>query len=82
MRKQAPESSAVGCHSRPSSVLLFGGIAGGPGGSSIYGLYGEMGYFTVAENGTSVNHFSWNRVANMLYATRPLIPAPARAHAR
>lgn len=43
----------------------------GPGGSSIYGQYGEMGYFQVDDNGTAINPFSWNRVANMLYLESP-----------
>lgn len=59
------------CISSPASAPVVTWHQGGPGGSSIYGLYGEMGYFTVAENGTSVNHFSWNRVANMLYLESP-----------
>jgi len=44
---------------------------GGPGGSSIVGAYLEMGYFQVSSDGTYVNPFSWNRVANMLYMESP-----------
>mmetsp|Transcript_146308 Transcript_146308/g.207484 ORF Transcript_146308/g.207484 Transcript_146308/m.207484 type:complete len:490 (+) Transcript_146308:42-1511(+) len=48
---------------------------GGPGGSSLYGAYGEMGYLNVAqENGNlsyHVNKYSWNQVANMLYLESP-----------
>jgi len=44
---------------------------GGPGGSSLYGLYGEMGYFQVDNDGTHVNKFAWNKVANMLYLESP-----------
>lgn len=44
---------------------------GGPGGTSLYGLYGEMGYFQVDDAGTHVNEFAWNKVANMLYLESP-----------
>ena len=44
---------------------------GGPGGSSIYGLYGEMGFFQVNNEGTETNRFSFNRAANMLYLESP-----------
>eukprot|EP01051_Picozoa_sp_SAG22_P010462 SAG22_NODE_944_length_6390_cov_3.189795_6_plen_177_part_00 len=45
---------------------------GGPGGSSIdVGLYTEMGYFQVDANGTYVNEYAWNNVANMLYLESP-----------
>eukprot|EP00948_MAST-09A_sp_MAST-9A-sp1_P004243 g4243.t1 len=44
---------------------------GGPGGSSIYGLYGEMGYFQVNSAGTQANPFAFNQAANMLYLESP-----------
>ena len=45
---------------------------GGPGGSSIYGLYGETGYFQVSEEGTAANTlYAWNQVASMLYLESP-----------
>lgn len=49
---------------------------GGPGGSSMYGLYGEMGYFQTEDNEEGgvrhrVNGFAWNTVANMLYLESP-----------
>jgi len=44
---------------------------GGPGGSSLYGAYTEMGYFQVDSNGTHTNPHAWNRVANMLYLESP-----------
>ena len=44
---------------------------GGPGGSSIYGQWAEAGYFQVSEEGTRINPFAWNRVANMLYLESP-----------
>jgi len=45
---------------------------GGPGGSSIAtGLFGEMGYFHLAESGNFANPWAWNNVANMLYLDSP-----------
>jgi hypothetical protein len=45
---------------------------GGPGGSSIYGLYAETGFFQVSSSGTKANTaYSWNNVANMLYLESP-----------
>eukprot|EP00912_Choanoflagellata_sp_UC4_P002338 UC4_evm3s1468 len=39
--------------------------------SSLYGAYGEMGYFQVDSEGTHINPYSWNQVANMLYLESP-----------
>ena len=45
---------------------------GGPGGSSIYGQYAELGYFQVSTSaGETINKHSWNNVANMLYLEAP-----------
>ena len=44
---------------------------GGPGGSSIYGQYAELGYFQVSSSGERVNPDAWNNVANMLYLESP-----------
>lgn len=50
---------------------------GGPGGSSIYGQYSEMGPFQVfvdeetGQVGTALNPYAWNNVANMLYLEAP-----------
>ena len=56
----------------PASDPVVTWHQGGPGGSSLYGAYGEMGYFQVAlDDKGNLTHFtndySWNRVANMLY---------------
>jgi len=45
---------------------------GGPGGSSVAtGLFGELGYFQLAEDGNFANPWAWNEVANMLYLDSP-----------
>ena len=44
---------------------------GGPGGSSLYGGYAEMGYFQVSNSGPYVNPYAWNRRAHMLYLESP-----------
>lgn len=45
---------------------------GGPGGSSMYGLYGELGYFQVSSSGLLANDdYSFNKVSNMLYLESP-----------
>lgn len=60
----------------PSTDPIVTWHQGGPGGSSLYGQYGEMGYYQVSlENNTLVHEtnpeFSWNTVANMLYLESP-----------
>eukprot|EP00658_Telonema_sp_P-2_P050050 TRINITY_DN38110_c0_g1_i1.p1 TRINITY_DN38110_c0_g1~~TRINITY_DN38110_c0_g1_i1.p1 ORF type:complete len:192 (+),score=30.80 TRINITY_DN38110_c0_g1_i1:267-842(+) len=55
----------------PSHDPLLVWHQGGPGGSAITGLYMEMGYFQVDENGPRVNPHAWNQVANMLYLESP-----------
>lgn len=49
---------------------------GGPGGSSLYGAYTEMGFFQVFTNttgayGAATNKYAWNQVSNMLYLESP-----------
>eukprot|EP00665_Eupelagonemidae_sp_cell47_P010072 gene10072-7011_t len=44
---------------------------GGPGGSSLYGAFGELGYFQTNATTAYVNPYAWNRVANMLYLESP-----------
>jgi len=56
----------------PSTDPLVTWHQGGPGGSSIdVGLYTEMGYFRHGDQGSFVNPYAWNRVANMLYLESP-----------
>lgn len=44
---------------------------GGPGSSSMYGLYAETGYFQFSAQGPFTNEYAWNSVANMLYLESP-----------
>ena len=56
----------------PSKDPLVTWHQGGPGGSSInVGLYTEMGYFQLSDQGSYVNENAWNAVANMLYLESP-----------
>jgi len=55
----------------PSTDPLVTWHQGGPGGSSMYGAYTEMGYFQVDSRGNTTNPYAWNRVANMLYLESP-----------
>jgi carboxypeptidase C (cathepsin A) len=61
----------------PSSDPVVTWHQGGPGGSSMYGQYGEMGYFQVSDdnNGSVIystnSENSWNSVANMLFLESP-----------
>ena len=44
---------------------------GGPGGSSLFGAYAEMGYFQLNTTSQYVNSQAWNRVSSMLYLESP-----------
>jgi len=44
---------------------------GGPDGTSMYGLYGEVGAFQIGAAANYINPWAWNRVANMLYLESP-----------
>ena len=56
----------------PSTDPLSVWHTGGPGGSSMYGLYGELGYFQVSSSGLLANDdYSFNKVSNMLYLESP-----------
>lgn len=57
---------------QPSSDPVAVWHQGGPGASSVTtGLYGEMGYFQLGQNGNFANPYAWNKVANMLYLDSP-----------
>lgn len=45
----------------PSTDPLVTWHQGGPGGSSMYGAYTEMGYFQVDSRGNTTNPYAWNR---------------------
>jgi len=55
----------------PATDPLVTWHQGGPGGSSMYGAYTEMGYFQVDSRGNTTNPYAWNQVANMLYLESP-----------
>ena len=58
--------------SNPKEDPLVTWHQGGPGGSAIaVGLYTEMGYFQISDEGTYTNDFAWNLKANMLYLESP-----------
>lgn len=50
-------------------VLLW--LNGGPGCSSLLGLFTELGPFTVNQDSLSLNNYSWNHVANVLFLESP-----------
>ena len=61
-----------GMFSKASSDPLVTWHQGGPGGSSIdVGLYTEMGYFQIDDQGFHTNEYAWNKVANLLYLESP-----------
>lgn len=48
-------------------------LQGGPGGSSMFGLFNENGPFIVSANGTlSLREYSWNREFALLYIDNPV----------
>jgi hypothetical protein len=68
----AAESAAAESAAAESAAPVAVWHTGGPGGSSIYGLYGETGYFQVSASGTHANaRYSWNNLASMLYLESP-----------
>lgn len=58
---------------KPESDPVVLWMNGGPGCSSMDGMLYENGPFRVSENGQSIslNPFSWNKVANVLYLEAP-----------
>jgi len=62
--------------SNPATAPIATWHQGGPGSSSMYGLYSETGYFQLedGEDGQTryrVNDDAWNKLANMLYLESP-----------
>ncbi|OAX82780.1 hypothetical protein ACJ72_02868 [Emergomyces africanus] len=58
----------------PTNAPLSAWLNGGPGSSSMFGLFQENGPCTVNpdSNSTTLNPWSWNRKVNMLYIDQPV----------
>lgn len=63
----------VESQSKPSEDPILLWLNGGPGCSSMGGLFTELGPFSVKEDGKTLklNYFSWNKVANVLFLESP-----------
>jgi carboxypeptidase C (cathepsin A) len=62
---------AEGMPSENAPLLIW--LNGGPGCSSMEGLFTEMGPFTVNEDlSIHTNPYSWHRVANLLFVDQPV----------
>lgn len=56
----------------PKNKPLILWLNGGPGCSSLLGMFSELGPFVVDENLTvTLNPYAWNQVANVLYMEQP-----------
>ncbi|RAL15905.1 carboxypeptidase C [Aspergillus homomorphus CBS 101889] len=58
----------------PGNAPLAIWLNGGPGGSSLMGLFEELGPCTVADDGTTtiLNPWSWNNEVNLLFLDQPV----------
>ncbi len=57
----------------PTSVPLVLWLQGGPGASSLFGLFNENGPIMVTETGEAVfRDVTWNNNYNMLYIDNPV----------
>jgi len=58
--------------SKPESAPTMFWMTGGPGCSSLAGMFTELGPFVVdAQQNVSLNQYAWNRVANVIYMEQP-----------
>jgi len=56
-------------------VLLW--LQGGPGGSSLFGLFNEHGPLEVDDNGMPLSRrFTWNSIYHLLYIDNPVRKYP------
>lgn len=56
----------------PEDAPLTVRLDGGPGASSMNGLFQEMGPCTIEQNGNVVNNpFSWSNMSNLLFIDQP-----------
>jgi carboxypeptidase C (cathepsin A) len=58
----------------PENIPVVVWLNGGPGASSLAGLFMENGPFSVMSDGAAIatNHSSWNRALRMLYVDQPV----------
>ena len=60
-------------HDNPKDAPLVIWLNGGPGCSSLEGLFAENGPFQVKKDMTlNINPFSWHQAANILYLDQPI----------
>ncbi|XP_046671047.1 venom serine carboxypeptidase-like [Homalodisca vitripennis] len=57
------------CYWLEVPVLLW--LQGGPGGSSMYGLFEEVGPFNSLSDGLKRRNYSWSNISNLLFIDNP-----------